>query len=55
MRERTRKTSNISNYTREDNIYVTMHDIRTKEGIDGIYDDGITMIERKKEKELMHI
>ncbi len=37
--ERTRKTSNVLEHVREENIYV----IRTKEDIDGIY-DVITMI-----------
>ncbi len=46
--ERTRKTSNVLEHIREKHICVTMHDIRTKEGIDGIYDD--VTIERKKKR-----
>jgi hypothetical protein len=36
--ERTRKTSNVPEPSREENIYVIKHNIRTKEDIDGIYD-----------------
>ncbi len=36
--ERTRKTSNVPEPSREGNIYVIIHNIRTKEDIDGIYD-----------------
>ena len=45
--ERTRKKRNVPEHTRE-NIYVVMHDIRTKEVIDEIYDDVTTMIRRKR-------
>jgi hypothetical protein len=44
--ERTRKKTNVPEHTREENTYVSMHDSRTKEDIDGIHacDDVTTMI-----------
>jgi hypothetical protein len=49
MRERTRETASVREHTREENTYVTMHDNRMKEGIDGIY-DITTMIKGKRNR-----
>jgi hypothetical protein len=49
-----RKKTNVPERTKKENIYVSMHDSRTKEDIDGIhiYDKVTKMIEKKKE--MMH-
>jgi hypothetical protein len=50
--ERTRKKRNVPEHTREENTYVSTHDRRTKEDIDGIHtcDDVITVTERKRRR-----
>jgi hypothetical protein len=43
--ERTRKKTNVPEHTREENLYVSKHDRRTKEDIDVMHacDDVTTM------------